>query len=417
MLTSSGKGASSACTDCSRTPCPPCGTGGIGTCGCNRTSGGRPSQIHQLTFHGPQIRRGMAGYLLPEEVESIRSDRAFQDGHPPRSPGLVGEEHVSVQTRLEKCISLNSGGPQGPPVPVFSAPSDRHTVAVHMPTVRVIGCTSCIHEGSSPSCFSPLADGVSLNDLPRRLAARRPITTQPPRFGASCRSVAGESGFHREQIEICADTHNDGDLLRYGLRHNSHGGPVARNQGEEGPARMPKGSESGFHRRVRVKMFAWQDGSIQVCCKGSSAPSLGTAVPATGLLAGGLHAHQPSACSSVPMGQCRSTMVVIDGSVDVHQPYSRASHHTDHRGGCIAVGLGCSVRPTQVRRPMASTRVYPSHQLAGDEGCAVGPGGSVVTYAYNIHAVLRTHSTDCTVSYSSRTHLIYDTYAFIILCL
>ena len=40
----------------------------------------------------------------------------------------------------------------------------------------------------------------------------------------------------------------------------------------------------------------------------------------------------------------------------------------------------------------------------------------VVTYAYNIHAV-RTHSTDRTVSYSSRTHLIYDTYAFIILCL
>ena len=40
----------------------------------------------------------------------------------------------------------------------------------------------------------------------------------------------------------------------------------------------------------------------------------------------------------------------------------------------------------------------------------------VVTYAYNIHAV-RTHSTDRTVSYSSRTHHIYDIYAFIILCL
>ena len=34
--------------------------------------------------------------------------------------------------------------------------------------------------------------------------------------------------------------------------------------------------------------------------------------------------------------------------------------------------------------------------------------GFVVTYAYNVHSVLRTHSTDRTVSYSSRTHLIYD---------
>ena len=39
-----------------------------------------------------------------------------------------------------------------------------------------------------------------------------------------------------------------------------------------------------------------------------------------------------------------------------------------------------------------------------------------MTYAYNIHAV-RTHSTDRTVPYSSRTHHIYDIYAFIILCL
>ena len=40
----------------------------------------------------------------------------------------------------------------------------------------------------------------------------------------------------------------------------------------------------------------------------------------------------------------------------------------------------------------------------------------VVTYVYNIHAV-RTHSTDRTVSNSSRAHHIYDIYAFIILCL
>ena len=40
----------------------------------------------------------------------------------------------------------------------------------------------------------------------------------------------------------------------------------------------------------------------------------------------------------------------------------------------------------------------------------------VVTYAYNVHAV-RTHYTDRPASYSSRTHDIYDTYAFIILCL
>ena len=38
----------------------------------------------------------------------------------------------------------------------------------------------------------------------------------------------------------------------------------------------------------------------------------------------------------------------------------------------------------------------------------------VVTYAYNLHAV-RTHHSDRTASYSSRTHDIYDTYAFIIL--
>ena len=37
----------------------------------------------------------------------------------------------------------------------------------------------------------------------------------------------------------------------------------------------------------------------------------------------------------------------------------------------------------------------------------------VVTYAYNSHAV-RTHSTDHTVSCFSRTHHMYDTYAFII---
>ena len=202
-----------------------------------------------------------------------------------------------------------------------------------LPTVRVTGCTSCIHEGSSPSCFSPPADGVSLNDLPRRLAARRPITTQPPRFGASCRSVAGEAGFHREQTEICADTRNDGNLLRYGHRHNSHACPVARNQGEEGPARMPKGPESGFHRRVRVKMFAWQDGSIQVCCKGSSAPSLGTAVPATGLLAGGCTptSHLPAPLSPWASAdlQWRSSTDLSTFASPIHAPAITLTIATD----------------------------------------------------------------------------------------
>ena len=96
------------------------------------------------------VRRGMAGYLQPEEVESIRSDRAFQCGHPPRSPGPVGEEHVSVQTRLEECISLNSGGPQGPQLSNYSASPGGRLHQDHTTALGANGPASVVNGQSIP---------------------------------------------------------------------------------------------------------------------------------------------------------------------------------------------------------------------------------------------------------------------------
>ena len=73
--------------------------------------------------------------------------------------------------------------------------------------------------------------------------------------------------------------------------------------------------------------------------------------------------------------------------------------------------------PVGVKRKQSSCKEH--EQFVDEAVAALVQCGSaaVVTYAYNVHAVLRTHSIDRTVSYSSRTHLMYDTYAFIILYL
>ena len=76
------------------------------------------------------------------------------------------------------------------------------------------------------------------------------------------------------------------------------------------------------------------------------------------------------------------------------------------RAGCV--GDAFSYAESSLRR-----RIIEGRWLRGN---VQDFDGTVVTFTYNIHAV-RTHSTDRTASYSSRTYHIYDIYAFIILCL